>query len=111
MGQEADPAEEVRATLAGAQQKLFAAREKRVRPGRDEKILTSWNALMIKGMACAGRLLQRPDLIDSAEKALDYIREGWMDAPLMVAEGAPPRKPVATWDELKQELDADREER
>ncbi len=68
------PAEEVRARLAGAQQKLFAAREKRVRPGRDEKILTSWNALMIKGMACAGRLLQRPDFIDSAEKALDYLR-------------------------------------
>lgn len=41
----------------------------------------------------------------------EAVREGWMDAPLVVAEGPPPRKPIATWDELKRELDADREER
>src|SRR3989454_744746 len=37
--------------LVSGRKKLFAAREKRVRPGRDEKVLTSWNALMIAGMA------------------------------------------------------------
>jgi antitoxin (DNA-binding transcriptional repressor) of toxin-antitoxin stability system len=41
----------------------------------------------------------------------EAVRQGWMEAPLMVAEGPPPRKPVARWDELRRELDADREER
>lgn len=61
--------------LNRAKQKLFAAREQRIHPGRDEKILTGWNALTIKGMAIAGRRLQRDDFIDSAERALDFIRE------------------------------------
>jgi len=41
----------------------------------------------------------------------EAVREGWMDAPLVAAEGPPPRQPVATWDELRHELDRDREER
>jgi antitoxin (DNA-binding transcriptional repressor) of toxin-antitoxin stability system len=41
----------------------------------------------------------------------EAVREGWMHAPLMVAEGPPPRKPIATWNELKGELDADRADR
>jgi len=57
-----------------ARQKLLSIREQRPPPGRDEKILTSWNALMIKGMAIAGRRLQRPDFIDSARRALDFIQ-------------------------------------
>ncbi|MGH8728620.1 MAG: thioredoxin domain-containing protein [Burkholderiales bacterium] len=61
--------------LASAKAKLLAAREERIRPGRDEKILTSWNALMIKGMAHAGRLLQKPDWIASARRARDFIQE------------------------------------
>ncbi len=40
----------------------------------------------------------------------DAVREGWLTAPLVVAEGAPPRLPVATWEELARELDADRDE-
>ncbi len=55
-----------------------------MRPGRDEKILTSWNALMIKGMAPAGRLLERRDWIDSAERALRYLMEHhWHDGRLL----------------------------
>ena len=61
--------------LNSARQKLFLTREQRVRPGRDEKLLTSWNALMIKGMAVAGRRLQREDLLDSAQQALNFIRD------------------------------------
>lgn len=60
--------------LNSARQKLFAVREQRVHPGRDEKVLTSWNALMIKGMAIAGRRLQRNDFPDSAQLALNFIR-------------------------------------
>ena len=53
---------------------LFEARSHRVRPGRDEKVLTSWNGLMIKGMATAGRILGAPELIASAERAVEFIR-------------------------------------
>jgi uncharacterized protein YyaL (SSP411 family) len=62
------------ALLASARSKLLAARATRVRPGRDDKVLTSWNGLMIKGMARAGRLLGRADFIGSAERAFDFIR-------------------------------------
>ncbi len=61
--------------LAGARGKLLAAREERVRPGRDDKVLTAWNGLMIKGMAVAGRHLGRPDLIQSADRALAFVRD------------------------------------
>ncbi|WP_078121704.1 thioredoxin domain-containing protein [Thiosocius teredinicola] len=74
----------IRQLLASARDKLFAVREQRVRPGRDEKILTSWNALMIKGMANAGRRLGRPEWIDSAQRALDYlIAHHWRDGRLL----------------------------
>jgi uncharacterized protein YyaL (SSP411 family) len=66
--------EQVMATLASARQKLFNVREERVHPGRDEKILTSWNAQMIKGMAIAGRVLGNEEFIDSAAQALDFIK-------------------------------------
>ena len=54
--------------------KLFAARERRVRPGRDEKVLVSWNALAIRGMAHAGRVFGRPQWLESARRALGFIR-------------------------------------
>src|SRR5262249_587372 len=57
-----------------AKQRLFEHREKRVRPGRDEKILVSWNALAIRGMARAGRVFGRPEWTASARRALDFIR-------------------------------------
>ncbi len=62
-----------RQRLQAARQTLFDARENRVRPARDEKIITAWNALMIKAMAAAGRRLGRADFIASAERALDFI--------------------------------------
>jgi uncharacterized protein YyaL (SSP411 family) len=62
------------ALLDSARAKLAAAREKRVRPGRDEKVLTSWNALMVSGMARAARAFDRPEWLESARRALDFIR-------------------------------------
>ena len=47
-----------------------AARTRRVRPGRDEKILTSWNGLMIRGLAIAARALERPELAAAATRAV-----------------------------------------
>jgi len=67
------PEDEVVMRLEAAREKLFTAREQRVRPGRDEKILTSWNGLMIQAMAHAGRVLDRNDFIASAERAMDFI--------------------------------------
>ena len=61
--------------LEAARQKLFAARASRVRPHRDDKLLTGWNALMIKGLAHAGRLMQRPAWIELALNAADFIRD------------------------------------
>ncbi len=61
--------------LDRAKSKLFALREKRIRPGRDEKILTSWNALMIRGMAIAGRALNNIKYVNSADRALHFIRK------------------------------------
>ncbi len=67
-----------------AKSKLFAAREKRVRPGRDEKILVSWNALAIRGMAHAARVFDRPEWIASARRALEFIRARmWRDGRLL----------------------------
>jgi uncharacterized protein YyaL (SSP411 family) len=64
--------------------KLFAARERRPHPGRDDKILTSWNALVIKGLARAGRVLDRPEWIESAQQAAEFIRNHlWVSGRLL----------------------------
>jgi uncharacterized protein YyaL (SSP411 family) len=60
--------------LDSARSKLLAAREARNWPGRDEKILASWNALTIRGLAIASRALHRDDLAAAAAHALDFIR-------------------------------------
>ena len=70
--------------LEKAKQKLFTARAKRVRPGRDEKVLVSWNALAIRGMAHAGRVFGREPWVSSARRALDFIRNRmWRDGRLL----------------------------
>jgi uncharacterized protein YyaL (SSP411 family) len=57
-----------------------------VRPGLDDKILTGWNALMIRGLAIAGRLLDEPRLVDAALAAVDFLRrEAWRDGRLHAA--------------------------
>ncbi len=74
------------ARLASARAKLFAARETRVRPGRDDKQLTSWNALMIAGLAHAGRVMARPAWIDAAQDAIDFLhRNLWRDGRLLAS--------------------------
>jgi uncharacterized protein len=66
--------EKNRKVLEEAKKKLFREREKRIRPGRDEKILVAWNALAISGMARAGRVFQRADWVASARRAFEFIR-------------------------------------
>jgi len=69
------PPSGVQRLLDAGRGKLLAARNGRVWPGRDEKVLASWNGLMIRGLAIAGRVLKRAELVDAAAAALDFIRE------------------------------------
>jgi uncharacterized protein YyaL (SSP411 family) len=59
--------------LAEIKAALLAARERRVRPGLDDKRLTAWNALMISALADAGAALERADYLDAARAAAEFI--------------------------------------
>ena len=65
---------EVTDLVNSARGKLLQARNQRVWPARDEKVLTSWNALMIKGMATASNVFGEARYLHSAEQALEFIR-------------------------------------
>jgi hypothetical protein len=72
------------AVLDSARAKLLAVRNRRVWPARDEKILTGWNGLAIAGLAAASRALERPDLAESAARAVEFLREQcWRDGRLL----------------------------
>jgi uncharacterized protein YyaL (SSP411 family) len=78
--------QEVGEKLKAAQDKLLKVRAARVPPGRDDKQLTSWNALAVGGLALAGRLLARPDYIDAARAATDFIQRSlWRDGRLLAS--------------------------
>ena len=82
--QQAITLEQSNARVNSAQQKLFAAREQRIRPGRDEKILGSWNGMMISGMARAARVFHRSDWLLSAQQAMNFIQRSlWQDGKLL----------------------------
>lgn len=79
-----EPSQEETELLASARTKLFAARENRPRPGCDDKILTSWNALMITGLANAARVLGRDDWLAAARQALEFIKtHHWREGRLL----------------------------
>ncbi|MEM8814957.1 MAG: thioredoxin domain-containing protein [Pseudomonadota bacterium] len=71
-------ADQARAALGRARKALLEARAEREAPLRDEKQLTAWNALAIRGFAIAGRALEREDLVDAAGRALEFIRDTLM---------------------------------
>lgn len=71
---QANPDNAVPAQLAAAQNTLFAVREKRPRPDRDEKIIAAWNGLAIHSMAVAARTLSRPDFDESARRAARFLK-------------------------------------
>jgi len=78
-----EPAE-VTQRLQRARRALLEVRNHRVWPGRDEKVLTSWNGLAISGLAVAARALRRSDLADAAARAVDFIRQQcWRDGRLL----------------------------
>jgi uncharacterized protein YyaL (SSP411 family) len=67
-----EPAE-LAAELAESREKLFAAREKRVRPGRDDKLIVAWNGLMIHTMARVGAALNEPEYVITADEVAKFI--------------------------------------
>jgi uncharacterized protein len=69
---------ELTSTIDDARQVLLRERNKRIHPDRDEKQLTAWNALAIRGLAIAGRALDRPDLIARAAGAIDFLSSEMM---------------------------------
>jgi uncharacterized protein YyaL (SSP411 family) len=64
---------EVGPVPADARAELYAIRERRVRPGLDDKQLTSWNALMISALADAGAALGRDDYVDAAVDCASFV--------------------------------------
>ncbi len=65
--------EELSATLQRARKILFDAREKRVKPARDEKVLTAWNGLMLASFAEAAAILNRSDYLAVAKKNARFV--------------------------------------
>jgi len=63
----------VKAAIEQGRAVLFEQREQRIKPGRDEKILTEWNGLMIHALAECGVVLDRPDALEAAVQAADFI--------------------------------------
>ena len=66
---------EVAAIVADARRRLLQVRAERIAPGRDEKILTSWNALMIGAFAEAAKVLNDAGYRNTAERAAGFVRD------------------------------------
>lgn len=65
--------------VENCRQKLFNYRERRIHPFKDDKILTSWNGLMIAALSMGGRILGNQQYTDAAEKALTFIKARLID--------------------------------
>lgn len=69
------PADQLALRLAAARKKLHAARQHRVRPLCDTKLLASWNGMAIAGLVDAAVALSRPDYLDAALQAAEFIEQ------------------------------------
>jgi len=65
--------------ITAIKDRLYAARTSRVHPGLDDKILTSWNGMMLASLAEAGRVLERDDYVVAAERAGDFLLKSMVD--------------------------------
>jgi uncharacterized protein YyaL (SSP411 family) len=73
------PEDELGSKIQEIRKKLFAAREQRVKPGRDEKILVAWNAMMIGALAEGYRALHEPRYLEAADRAATFIMSKMWD--------------------------------
>ncbi len=67
------PVDELLRLVSEAKERLYQARAKRVRPSRDEKIITAWNAMMMKAFAECGAYLNRPEWVDAAIANAEFL--------------------------------------
>jgi uncharacterized protein YyaL (SSP411 family) len=87
---------ELREVLERGREKLFNEREKRIKPFRDEKIITAWNGLMLAAFAEAGAVLDNAEYIDVARRNADFLLEN------LQADG----KLLRTWKDGRAKLNA-----
>ncbi len=66
---------ELETIISESKKILLDARNKKVRPGKDDKVLTDWNGLMISAFAKAGFVFKNSDYIETAEKAYSFVNE------------------------------------
>jgi uncharacterized protein YyaL (SSP411 family) len=85
------------AALTDSRHKLWQARERRVHPGRDEKVLTAWNGMMLRTMAAAAAVLDRADYRETA------IR----NAAFLTRELVHDRRVLRTWKDGRARMDID----
>jgi len=77
------PVAQIEQSLQSSRARLLQARGLRIPPQRDDKILVSWNALLIKGLADAACHLEQPELLSHATRTVDFIRSQlWQDGRL-----------------------------
>jgi uncharacterized protein YyaL (SSP411 family) len=67
--------ERLNEALERGRRELFAVRERRIKPNRDEKILTAWNGLMLAGFAEAAAILERDDYLSVAQNNARFVLE------------------------------------
>jgi uncharacterized protein YyaL (SSP411 family) len=96
--------EELIARIDLARQKVFDARDKRIRPGLDNKILASWNGLMVKGLCDAYRAFDEPAYLDLALRNADFLSNNMLSGdkvlrifkePVLLPNGD--HEPIATF--------------
>jgi uncharacterized protein YyaL (SSP411 family) len=73
------PLDQLMDTVQAAKKALLLAREERVHPMRDDKVLSSWNGLMLRALAEAGAVLGREDYLDAARKNADFLLTNLFD--------------------------------
>ncbi|MGH7178422.1 MAG: thioredoxin domain-containing protein, partial [Tepidisphaeraceae bacterium] len=74
-----DPAAETDPQLVNARRKLLEARKQRKQPALDNKIITSWNALMIRALAHAGKVLGAGEYLEAARKGGQFLLRNHVD--------------------------------
>ncbi|MDL5503589.1 MAG: thioredoxin domain-containing protein, partial [Candidatus Methanoperedens sp.] len=67
------PIASIEESIESSRHKLFEAREKRIHPGKDDKILTDWNGLMIAALSKASQAFGEPGYAKAAQNTADFI--------------------------------------
>ena len=78
------PAEKLHEVIERGRGILFTERERRIKPGRDEKVITAWNGLMLEAFAEAAAVLGREDYRETAERNAEFILQSLMKDGLLL---------------------------